>query len=160
MYTLQLYKSADRTPIYICRYIYTPCSECNSSPLLCCPAIYSLGAYSVCLAIHVKVAITMAVRHRSHRSFLSHLKALETAITDPGGLATSLYQEGLIDRLAWQRADNTPSLAVLERSRELLQKVEVKIEQEDATFDTFLSILSRDPSMEDICRQLKATRGS
>ena len=81
-------------------------------------------------------------------------------MTDPGGLATSLYQEGLIDRLAWQRADNTLSLAVLERSRELLQKVEVKIEQEEAAFDTFLSILSRDPSMEDICRQLKATRGS
>ena len=108
----------------------------------------------------MKVAITMSVPHRSHRSLLSHLKALETAITDPGGLATSLYQEGLIDRLAWQRADNTPSLAVLERSRELLRKVEVKIEQEEAAFNTFLSILSRDPSMEDICRQLKATRGS
>ena len=102
----------------------------------------------------------MAVRHPSHRSLLSHLKALETAITDPGGLATSLYQEGLIDRLARQRADNTPSLAVLERSRELLQKVEVKIKQEEAAFDTFISILSRDPSMEDICRQLKATRGN
>ena len=44
----------------------------------------------------------MACRCRSRRSILTHLKA---AITDPGGLATSLYQEGLIDRLAWQRAD-------------------------------------------------------
>jgi hypothetical protein len=43
----------------------------------------------------------MAIQRRSHRSFLKHLNALETAITDPGGLATSLYQEGLIDRLAW-----------------------------------------------------------
>ena len=42
---------------------------------------------------------------RSHRSIRTHLKALETAITDPGGVATSLYQEGLIDNLAWQRAD-------------------------------------------------------
>ena len=101
----------------------------------------------------------MAVQHCSHRSFLKHLNALETAITDPGGLATSLYQEGLIDRLAWQRADNTPSLAVLERSRELLQKVEVKIENEEEAFDKFLSILSRDPSKEDICSRLRTTRG-
>ena len=98
----------------------------------------------------------MADVRRSLRSFRKHLKALETAITDPGGLATSLYQEGLIDRLAWQRADNTPSLSALERCRELLQKVEVKIE---TAFNTFLSILSRDPSMECICTRLKATRG-
>ena len=124
------------------------------------PFIASEITLFVYIAVHVKVATTMAVRHRSHRSLLSHLKALETAVTDPGGLATSLYQEGLIDRLAWQRADNTPSLAVLERSRELLQKVEVKIEKEQAAFDTFISILSRDPSMEDICRQLKTTRGN
>ena len=92
-------------------------------------------------------------------SLRKHVNALERAITDPGGLATSLYQEGLIDRLAWQRALNTPSLAVPERSRELLQKVEVKIENEEAAFDKFLSILSRDPSMEDICKRLRATKG-
>ena len=102
----------------------------------------------------------MASVRRSLRSFRKHLKALETAITDPGGLATSLHQEGLIDSLAWQRADNTPSLAVRERGRELLQKVEVKIENKEAAFDTFLSILSKDSSMEDICRQLRATRGT
>ena len=101
----------------------------------------------------------MAIQRRSHRSFLKHLNGLETAVTDPGGLAISLYQEGLIDRLAWQRADNTLSLAVLERSRELLQKVEVKIENEEAAFDKFLSILSKDPSMKDICERLRATRG-
>ena len=91
-------------------------------------------------------------------SLRKHVNALERAITDPGGLATSLYQEGLIDTLAWQRA-LTSSLAVLERSRELLQKVEVKIENEEAAFDKFLSILSRDPSMEDICERLRATKG-
>ena len=100
----------------------------------------------------------MAGRCRSHRSIRTHLKALETAITDPGGLATSLYQEGLIDRLAWQRVD-IASAAVPERSRELLQKVMVKIEDEEAAFDKFLSILSEDPSMEDICRRLRTTRG-
>ena len=102
----------------------------------------------------------MADVRRSLRSFRKHLKALETAIADPGGLATSLHEKGLIDRLAWQRADNTPSLAVQERSRELLQKVEVKIENEEAAFDTLLSALSRDPSMEDICRRLRTTRGT
>ena len=102
----------------------------------------------------------MAGVRRSLRSFRKHLKALETAITDPGGLATSLYHEGLIDRLAWQRADNTPSLAVQERTRELLQKMEVKMETNKEAFDIFLSILSKDPSMEDMCGMLKATRGT
>ena len=81
----------------------------------------------------------MAGQCRSRRSIRTHLKALETAITDPGGVATSLYQERLIDRLAWQRAEIAPA-AVLERSRELLQKVMVKIEDDEAAFDKFLSI--------------------
>ena len=101
----------------------------------------------------------MAGRCRSHRSIRTHLKALETAITDPGGLATSLHQEGLIDRLAWQRAE-IASAAVLERSRELLQKVMVKIEDDEAAFEKFVSILSEDPSMEDMCRRLRTTRGT
>ena len=101
----------------------------------------------------------MACRCRARRSSRTHLKALETAITDPGGLATSLYQEGLIDRLAWQRAE-IASAAVLERSRELLQKVMVKIENEEPAFDKFVSILSEDPSMEDVCRRLRTTRGT
>ena len=101
----------------------------------------------------------MAGRCRSHRSIRTHLKALETAITDPGGLATSLYQEGLIDNLAWQRA-GIASAAVPERSRELLQKVMVKIENDEVAFDKFLSILSEDPSMKDMCRRLRTTRGT
>ena len=98
-------------------------------------------------------------RRRSLRSFRKHVNALERAITDPGGLATLLFQEGLIGDVAWQRAD-IPSAAAPERSRELLRKVIVKIENEEAAFDTFLSILSRDPSMKDICRPLRTTRGT
>ena len=101
----------------------------------------------------------MASRCRSHRSIRTHLQTLEKAITDPGGLATSLYQERLIDYLAWQRAE-IASAAVLERSRELLQKVMVKIENDEAAFDKFVSILRQDPSMEDICRRLRTTRGT
>ena len=101
----------------------------------------------------------MACQCHSRRSILTHLKALEAAITDPGGLATSLYQEGLIDNLAWQRAE-IASAAVPERSRELLQKVMVKIENDEAAFDKFLSILSEYPSMEDIRRKLRTTRGT
>ena len=81
----------------------------------------------------------MAVWHRSHCSFLRHLKTLETAKTDPGGLATSLFQKDLIDK---------PSTAVLERSRELLQKVEVEIEA------AFLSILGGGPTCIYIGRNL------
>ena len=71
----------------------------------------------------------------------------------------TLRQERLIDNLAWQRA-GIASAAVLERIRELLQKVMVKIENDEAAFDKFLSILSEDPSMEDICKRLRTTRGT
>ena len=101
----------------------------------------------------------MADRSRAHHgAFLKHLKDLETVITDPGGLATSLYSKGLIDKLAWQKATSS-SLTALERSRELLQKLEDKIEEDDAAFDKFLTILDCDPTKRDICRTLRATRG-
>ena len=86
------------------------------------------------------------------------MAALRTAITDPGGLALELYSKGLIDNLTLQRM-NIFLLAPLERSRELLQKLEVKIKENEEAFDTFLSILDPDPTMEDICRELRATRG-
>ena len=94
-----------------------------------------------------------------HRSFLRHLKELESAVMDPGGLAVQLYSRGLIDRVSKQRASLT-SVAQLERSRELLEKLEHKIESEEEGFDTLCSILDPDPTMEDICNKLRATRGS
>ena len=39
---------------------------------------------------------------------------------------------------------NTPSLPQLERSQELVEKLEVKIAENEEAFDTFLSILDRD----------------
>ena len=90
--------------------------------------------------------IAMADRSRAHHgAFLKHLKDLETVITDPGGLGTSLYSKGLIDNLAWQKATNSSS-TVLERSRELLQKLEGKIDEDESALDTFLAILDRDPT--------------
>ena len=101
----------------------------------------------------------MADRSRAHHgAFLKHLKDLETVITDPGGLGTSLYSKGLIDNLAWQKATNSSS-TVLERSRELLQKLEGKIDEDESALDTFLAILDRDPTKKEICRSLRATRG-
>lgn len=78
---------------------------------------------------------------------------------DPGGLATNLYAEGLIDKLAWQRAQ-LQSATTLERSRELLQKLEVKIEKEKTAFNTFLSVLDEDPTMNEICGMLRAAVGT
>ena len=101
----------------------------------------------------------MACSRPGYRSFLRHLKELESAITDPGGLAVELYSHGLIDRMARQRA-SLPSMAQLERSRELLHRLEEKIESMEAAFDIFLSILVREPTTEDICRKLRATRGN
>ena len=79
-------------------------------------------------------------------------------MTDPGGLAIQLYSKGLIDQVALQRASLT-SVTRLERSRELLQKLEDKVKSDKAIFYDFLSILTGDPTMEDICTKLRATSG-
>ena len=100
-----------------------------------------------------------AAIHRQHHAFVGNLKALETAITDPGGLAASLYGKGLIDKLTWQRATGTLAAAPMERTRELLQKLEGKMEKEETAFDTLLHILDSDPTMVDICKMLRADRG-
>ena len=92
-------------------------------------------------------------------SFLKHLKEMESAVTDPGGLAVQLYSNGLIDRVTRQRA-SLVSVTQLERSRELLQKLEDKIESQEAVFEKFLSILVRYPTFEDVCTKLRAIRGN
>ena len=93
-----------------------------------------------------------------HRALLKHLKELESAVIDPGGLAMELYSNRLIDKVTRQKA-SLLHVTQLERSRELLQKLADKIESNEAIFDKFLSILTRDQTMEDICTKLRATRG-
>ena len=93
-----------------------------------------------------------------HEAFLVHLDTLRAAVTDPGGLATALYSRGLIDRLAYQRA-NLTTLTMLERSQELLSALDGKIAASEAAFDTFLSLISRNPVMEDMCAVLAESRG-
>ena len=80
-------------------------------------------------------------------------------VTDPGGLAVELYSNGLIEKVARERA-SLATVAPLERSRELLQKLENRIESEGAAFDKFLSILGQDPTMEDICTKLRTSQGT
>ena len=103
-------------------------------------------------------AVAMAARSPSHRAFLKHLDDLEVATTDPEGLATQLYADGLIDRLALQRA-NPAEGTQLERSRKVLQTLDAKLQTNTGGFDVFLSILDRDPTMVDMCRKLRDTRG-
>ena len=98
-----------------------------------------------------------ASKQVSHRSFLKHLKELETAIQDPGGLATDLYSHGLIDRVTRQRA-SLPSATTQERSRELLDKLEAKIESDESAFDILLSILDKDPTMKDLHDKMIASK--
>ena len=105
------------------------------------------------------MAGTATCSRPGYLSFLKHLKELESAVTDPGGLAVELYSNGLIDRVTRQRA-SLISVTQLERCRELLQKLEDKIESEEAAFEKFLSILAPDPTFEDVCTKLRATRGN
>ena len=69
-----------------------------------------------------------------------------------------LYSIGLIDREAKERA-SLGAASQLERSRELLGTLETKIELEEKNFDKFLSIIHRDPTMQDTWEKLRATRG-
>ena len=103
--------------------------------------------------------IDMATSNPGHRSYREHLPELETAVTNPGRLGVELYSIGLIDREAKERA-SLVSASQLERSRELLGTLETKIELEKKNFDKFLSILHRDPTMQDIWERLTTTRGS
>ena len=103
---------------------------------------------------------TSLMRSRpGHHSFRGHLSELESAVTDPGRLAVELYSIGLVDRVARQRA-SLGSVVSVERSRELLLSLESKIEQDEGNFDKFLSILDRNPTMEDICEKMRVTRGT
>ena len=70
-----------------------------------------------------------------------------------------LYSIGLVDIVARQRA-SLGSVVSVERSRELLQTLESKIEQDEGNFDKFLSILDRNPTMEDICEKMRVTKGT
>ena len=103
--------------------------------------------------------IEMATSSPGHHSYREHLPELETAVTNPGRLAVELYSIGLIDREANERA-SLVSASQLERSRELLGTLETKIELEEKNFDKFLSIIHRDPTMQDIWERLKVTKGS
>ena len=93
-----------------------------------------------------------------YEAFLVHLATLRTAITDPGELATKLYAQGLIDRLSYQRAV-LQSGAPLERSQALLSVLDAKLALKESAFDTFLAVLSQDPTMEDVCKLLWESRG-
>ena len=93
-----------------------------------------------------------------YEAFLVHLGSLLTAITDPGGLATDLYSQGLISRLSYQRA-HLLSLAPLERSQDLVSALDSKLSSDESAFDKFLTVLGKDAVMEDICTMLWESRG-
>ena len=105
------------------------------------------------------MAGTATCSRPGYLSFRKHLKELESAVTDPGGLAVELYSDGLIDKVTLQKA-SLASVTQLERSRELLLKLEDKIKSQEDAFEKFLSILVRYPTFEDICTKLRGTRGN
>ena len=93
----------------------------------------------------------------SLRAFRQHFYDLETAITPPGNLISRLYAAGLITKGVRDEA--------YDESRTqrccycLLTAVESKISINEAAFDTFLSVLSQDAAMEELCTILRETKG-
>ena len=92
-------------------------------------------------------------------AFCQHSGNLLRAIQDPLALAWRLYSTKLISReVRLQACEST--LPVQERVSNLLGVLMKTIDNNEAAFDTFLSVLSRDPVMKNMVQKLKDARGT
>ena len=84
--------------------------------------------------------------------------SLLRAVQDPMTLAWDLNSKGLIDSQVREQACLITA-TVQQRVSCLLGALEGKIASDEAAFDTFLSVLSQDPVMEEMWQKLKDARG-
>ena len=91
-------------------------------------------------------------------AFRQHSGSLLRVIQDPMTLAWDLNSKGLIDSQVREQACLV-SATVQQQVSCLLDALEGKIASDEAAFDTFLSVLSQDPVMEEIWQKLKDAGG-
>ena len=91
------------------------------------------------------------------RTFRQHFHDLETAITAPEDLIAKLYSEEMISKGARDEAYHESTRQ--RRCHSLLTAVESKILINEAAFDKFLSVLSQEAVMEELCTKLRETKG-
>ena len=94
----------------------------------------------------------------AYESFRKHSADLLTAIQDPEVLAWELYSESVVSSAVVEFASNLMHERGA-RTSKLLMAVGSRIEVNPRTFDVFLSVLTKRPSMSDLCRRMKDMYG-
>ena len=92
----------------------------------------------------------------AYRSFRKHSADLLTAIQDPEVLAWELYAESIIPSAVRDAANNTMHERG-KRTSDLLAAVDSQIAVDPGALNVFLHVLTKRPSMSDICERVKET---
>ena len=90
----------------------------------------------------------------AYETFRKHSADLLTVIQDPEVLAWELYAQNIIPPAVRDAAAYVMHEKGV-RTSNLLAAVESQIKVDSGTFDLFLSVLAKRPSMCDLCRRMK-----
>ena len=90
----------------------------------------------------------------AYETFRKHSADLLTVIQDPEVLAWELYAQNIISSSVRDAANNTMHRKC-KRTSDLLAAVDSRISVDPETFDVFLSVLAKQPSMSDLCERTK-----
>ena len=94
----------------------------------------------------------------AYETFSKHSADLLTAIQDPEILAWELHSKSVISSAVVEFTNNMMHEKSA-RTSKLLMAVESKIKVDLGVFNVFLSVLDKQPSMSNLCRQMKDTYG-
>ena len=94
----------------------------------------------------------------AYEVFRKHSGDLLTVIQDPEVLAWELYSESVITSAVVEFANNMTHERGA-RTSKLLIAVESKIKVDPGAFNVLLSVLTKRPSMSDLCRRMKDAYG-
>ena len=90
----------------------------------------------------------------AHDTFRKHSADLLAVIQDPEVLAWELYSESVVPSAVVEFANNMTHERGT-RTSKLLMAVGSQIEADPRVFNVFLSVLTKRPSMSDLCRRMK-----
>ena len=96
--------------------------------------------------------------HPAYETFRKNSPYLLTAIQDPEVLAWELYAKSIVPPTVRDAAANVMHERSV-RTSNLLAAVDSRIAVDPGTFEVFLSLLAKRPSMSDLCRRMKDEYG-
>ena len=94
----------------------------------------------------------------AYETFCKHSAVLLAAIQDPEVLVWELYSKSVVS-FAVVEFTNNMLREKGTRTSKLLMAVESKIKVDPEVFNVFLSVLAKQSSMSDLCRQMKDAYG-